>query len=296
MNSRIWIPLLAVLLGPLACCESASSRSPLTALLRIAGAQLVLGTPPDDEGGPAVQSVRIVQSQVWPSQQDKPLEGTLQLGASAVSLHLVGDPVHYIAPAGAPDLTAPELPTFGTRLSFSPWLPLGSHTLRIQATDEEGHYGPASEQSLVAVEEPPPEGALVISLRWERAADLDLHVEEPSGQEIWARRKSGNRSPAPGRPPSDPDAGYLDRDSNSLCVIDGRQQEDVIYRRVAASGRYQIRVDTFSLCGQPTAYWQIAVWSLGKRVAQASGQSLPALTRGEHGQGAGTVAIELKIP
>ena len=79
-------------------------------------------------------------------------------------------------------------------------------------------------------------------------------------------------------------------------MIDGRQQENVIYRKLAALGRYQIRVDTFSLCGQSTAYWQVVVWSLGHKVAIASGQSLPAMTRGEHGQGAGTLALDLEIP
>ena len=295
MRSRVCAPLL-LMLCVLASCESASPESPLSAWLRVAGAQLVPGSPPDDQGGPAVQSIMILQSQVWPGQQDKPMAGTLQQGASAVSLFLDGDSGHYIVPAGAPDLTAPELPTFDARLAFSPWLPLGPYTLRLQATDEAGHYGPPSTQSLLAEDEPPPEGVLVISLRWERAADLDLHVTDPSGQEIWARRKSGPASPAPGRPPPGSETGYLDIDSNSLCVIDGRQQENVVYRKLAASGRYQIRVDTFSLCGQSTAYWQVAVWSLGHKVAIASGQSLPAMTRGEHGQGAGILALDLEIP
>lgn len=51
--------------------------------------------------------------------------------------------------------------------------------------------------------------------------------------------------PLPGRPPPGTETGYLDIDSNSLCVIDGRQQENAVYRKLAASGRYRIRVDTF---------------------------------------------------
>jgi hypothetical protein len=286
---------LLLLLGTVSC-DSASSESHLPSLLRVENAQLVLGTPPLDESGPSVQGVTLLQATVWPGQNRKPLSGTLAKSSTAVSLFLVGDRGHYIVPAGAPDLTAPTEPTFFTRLAFSPQLPLGPQLLQVQATDDSGRYGPATTLQLTVEPAPPPTGALVFSLRWERAADLDLHVEEPSGQELSSRRKSGNTAPAPGRPPPGPDAGYLDIDSNGLCIIDGRQQESVIYPKLPSSGRYLVRVDTFSLCGQATAYWRVTAWLAGQRVAEASGQSLPSATRGDHGIGAGVLALELDVP
>jgi|JI10StandDraft_1071094.scaffolds.fasta_scaffold20063_4 hypothetical protein len=294
MRAVAWM-LLPYVFTAVMGCEAASPDSDLLSWLRIDSAQLVLGPPPADQGGPVVQGVTLLQSRVWPGQQGKPISGTLATSATAVSLFLVGDRTHYILPAGTPDITAPESPTFVANLDFSPLLPLGPHQIQLQATDETGRYGAITAQSLMAESEPPPDGVLVFVLRWERAADLDLHVEEPSGQEIWARRKSGNTAPAPGRPPPGPNAGYLDFDSNAQCVIDGRQREQVIYRTVAPQGRYKVRVDSFSLCGQPTAYWQSEVWRHGRRIAVVDGQSVPSDTRGSHTAGAGTLALDIEI-
>lgn len=277
-------------------CESASGLSGVTALLRVEGAQLVPGAPPTSEEGPEVRGVTLLQSHVWPGQLDKPITGALAPGATAVSLYLIGDRVHYVLPAMAADITAPEQPTFAARLSFSPLLPQGAQQLVVQATDAAGRYGAAAVQALLSAEEPAPQGALVFTLRWERAADLDLHVEEPSGAEIWSRRKTGT---SPSLPPTGmpmADGGYLDADANAQCLLDGRQRESVIYPLSAPPGRYRVRVDTFSLCGQTTAYWRLEVRAQGQLLAEARGQSLPSSTRGQHGQGAGELALGLEIP
>ena len=73
--------------------------------------------------------------------------------------------------------------------------------------------------------------------------------------------QSGFSQPSPGRPPSAGSIGYLDQDSNSQCVLDGQQREHVIYPMAPMPGRYRIQVDTFSLCAEVTAYWQVAVLS-----------------------------------
>lgn len=289
---------LADLLGLLlalgtAACESASPLSAVTSLLRIEGAQRVEGAPPADVGGPGVRGLSLLSAAVWPGQQGKPLGGTLEAGATAVAVYLAGDRSHYVLPAGPPDVTAPELPTFAAALSFSPELPVGPRALQVQATDAAGRYGAPLLQALSVSEEPSPQGALVITLRWQRAADLDLHVEEPSGSEIWARRKGATMTPL-GSP--DASAGYLDADSNSQCVLDGRQRESVIYAGAVPAGRYRVRVDSFSLCGQATAYWQVEARAHGAVLATARGQSLPSSTRGPHGQGAGVLALEVELP
>lgn len=274
-------------------CETASPLSGVTALLRVEGAQLVPGSPPVNAGSPQVQSVMLLQAQIWPGQLRKPLGGALDSGATAVSLFLAGDTSHFILPAGPPDVVSPDQPTFTALLAFSPELPLGPQTLLVQATDSAGRYGPAFMQQLQAVEDPSLKGALVFTLRWERPADLDLHVEEPDGSEIWARRKGGTPPPTEPRAAG---AGYLDADSNAQCVLDGRQRESVIYPDSAPRGRYRVRIDTFSLCGQASAYWQLEVRTNGGLLATARGQSLPSSTRGSHGQGAGVLALEVDVP
>lgn len=279
-------------------CDSASSKSAVTALLRVENAQRVEGAPPaldDVSYGPQVLAVTLLGSRIWPGEIGKPLSGTLAEGSQAVSFHIEGDSAHYVLPAGAADVTAKSLPTFSAQLSFSPLLPVGMTRLAVQAVDAHGQYGPPSHQALWAEPRDTPQGALVIALGWERAADLDLHVEQPDGQELWSRRKSGFSQPRPGRPPSAGSIGYLDQDSNSQCVLDGQQREHVIYPMAPMPGRYRIRVDTFSLCAEVTAYWQVAVLFDGKLIASARGQSVASDTRGSHGQGSGTLALELDL-
>lgn len=289
MNPFICFILILLSLGM--GCDAASSLSHLGSLLRIDGAQRIVGVPPQAETGPRVQGFTLLQSSIWPGQKDKPISGTLTQDASAVSLFLESDNAHYVVVAKAADVTAPELPTFATLLSFSPWLPLGPQRLLLQAVHRDGKYGPPSVISLQSMDETPVDAALVIRLRWQRAADLDLHVEQPNGQFIFARRKVNGASSAPlGRD------GYLDVDSNAQCVIDGKQVEQVIYKQTPQAGRYRIRVDTFSLCEQATAFWQVQVLQAGQQLAEAKGQSLASDTRSDHGAQSGTLALDVVIP
>ena len=117
---------LSLLAMTAAACEAASSLSAVTSLLRVEGAQRVEGEPPASSGGPGVRGLSLLSAAVWPGQRGKPLGGTLDAGATAVAVYLSGDRSHYILPAGPPDVTAPELPTFATSLSFAPELPAGA--------------------------------------------------------------------------------------------------------------------------------------------------------------------------
>jgi hypothetical protein len=89
-------------------------------------------------------------------------------------------------------------------------------------------------------------------------------------------------------------AGYLDYDSNSMCVIDGRRAENVIFPTTAPHGRYVVRVDTYSLCSEVTARWRLRVFANGgvdPVSQQVFGQSTDIDTRFPHGQGQGAQAL-----
>lgn len=279
-------------LGLFACDVAANSASSL-ALLRVESAQPVPGIPDGQAAGPSVTGVGLLATRIWPSQVGKPISLVLSEGATAAALHLVGDSLHYIVPAGAPDVTAPTLPTLSTRLSFAPWLDQGPHTLLIAAVDASGRYGQGVFQRLDAVADPlaqpEPESFLLITLRWDRAADLDLHVQEPSGRVVWSRHKASAASFG---------LGILDFDSNAGCVLDGQQREQVRYPQVPVAGRYRVRVSTYSLCRQATAYWSVEAYRLGQAapLAIARGQSLPSDTRAGQGAESGTLALELDLP
>lgn len=287
------------LLGCLLSGCAADSQSGLPALLRVVGAQFVPGEPVASPDGPAVVGLSVLQNSAYAGELGKPVAGTLAEGATAAALFLEGDLGHWIVVAGPPDVTAPRLPTFAASLDFSPSLPAGDRRLRVQAGDAQDRLGPAASQTLAILPRDQPAGQLVVSLAWEREADLDLHVEDPTGVVIWSRQKSGYTAPPPGTPP-DPEAlkraGRLDFDSNAACVIDGRRRENIHWTAAPPSGRYRVRVDTFSLCREAVAYWTVEVRAAGQLVGHASGQSGPESTRGTHGPDAGVLAFEFGLP
>lgn len=78
-------------------------------------------------------------------------------------------------------------------------------------------------------------GAVQITLTWDDAVDLDLHVVEPSGEEIYyAHRQSAT-------------GGQLDRDTQCQSTTTGRP-ENVVWSATAPSGSYTVKVHLYSVC------------------------------------------------
>jgi hypothetical protein len=78
---------------------------------------------------------------------------------------------------------------------------------------------------------------LQVSLNWNAPVDMDLHVETPSGEDIFY----GNTAGAGG--------GALDLDSNAGCSIDGINNENITWGETdPEEGRYIVRVDLWSAC------------------------------------------------
>ena len=289
----------AVAAATLSSCEAASTDSGLGTLLRVEGAQWTPGAPPNETDGPAVATVRNARTTVWPGQPEKSITGTLSRQASAVSLMLEGDGGHWILPAGPPDAQSPAELTFTARIAFSPKLPLGPLVLLVQAVTSGNRFGPPWREPLLAQSPVQVSGALVISLRWDTEADLDLHVIDPQGIEVWARNINSYQTPPPGQP-EDPEAwrrgGILDFDSNAGCAIDGRRRENVIWAESAPAGTYLVRVDAASLCGEAAARWTIEVTKAGLPAGHATGTLVQANTRGKHAQGSGLSVLTFNYP
>ncbi len=94
-------------------------------------------------------------------------------------------------------------------------------------------------------------GPVQVTLRWDLPEDLDLHVVEPSGCEIYY----GNTNRPPGTS-SCGAIGSLDLDSNPACNLDNVDTENVIYPAADGggapppSGTYTVRVDFYDQCDQ----------------------------------------------
>jgi hypothetical protein len=81
-----------------------------------------------------------------------------------------------------------------------------------------------------------------------------------------------------------------------MCQIDGRRRENAIWKVAPPSGHYLVRVDTWSLCGQPIAHWVVSASLDGQSLAQSSGVALDSDAMYPHDKGAGVLAAEFDVP
>jgi hypothetical protein len=86
-------------------------------------------------------------------------------------------------------------------------------------------------------------GDVQVTLLWADGNDLDLHVIDPSGNEIYFSH------------PKSPAGGTLDHDDTAGCSSTGTHVENVFWPAGGAPpGRYQVFVKNYSSCGAPSRY------------------------------------------
>jgi hypothetical protein len=290
-------------LAALAGCSGVGADPGLDAELRVAGAQFYAGAMPSPTTTTQVDSVDSPNNTVRAGQIGKSLSGLIDRDAAAVALGLADDAGYWIVPAGALDTTQSDLRDWSVKVSFAPTLAVGSRELAVAAVDAAGRFGPPNTLTLSVRphEVDLSDTHLVVSLSWDTEADLDLHVVLPGEplDIVWAQHPTSYVLPQPGEP-VDPAAieraGRLDVDSNSQCVIDGRREEDVVWRGATAApphGSFTVLVDTFSLCAAPTAHWAVDVYQGGDptSIRHAEGTVVDSDTRGAHVAGSGVRAL-----
>jgi hypothetical protein len=291
----IWFLPLAV-----AACGGTSSDTGLEAAVRVAGGQFYPGSIDKLASAdvPTVVDVLNSQNVIIPGLQNKQISGRLDPGSTAVAIGFSGDIGYWILPADVPDADSPTQPTFHASLSFSPSLPQTSYDLIVRAATPPNTIGPATHVALDVEPSLPPTGGLVVSLWWDTGSDLDLHVVDPYGVEIWAGNINSydrySTLPAPDAGAMS-EAGILDFDSNAGCVIDGRCNENVVWSVAAPAGDYVARVDTFSLCGNSAARWTVEALFDGVSLGKAEGEALPASQRFSKGKGSGVTALSFTV-
>ncbi len=293
----IGVAALVFLLVP--ACDDVKADDGLDADLTVDGAQFYRGAPPAANGGPDVASVTLQTTVVHVGTTGKPVSCTLSPNASAAGFALQGDVGYWIVPSGAAAVETPGSPVVKTQLSFSRSMALGTRPLLVFAVDAAGKVGAANETNLIVTDPYAPKGRLIVSLSWDTEADLDLHVVDAAGVEIYKGNLNSYAKPPPGTP-VDPSAakngGILDFDSNAACVIDGRRAEHVTYASAPPPGHYTVRVDTFSLCAAPSANWRVSASLDGKSLGVSQGESLDADEQTAHDRGAGVLALEFDVP
>ena len=269
------------------------------ARMSVDGGQFFREPMPADESGPKVLSATVA-ARTRAGVVEQACAGDLERAATAIAIGLAGDAGYWIVPASIPLASAPDAPTFEVVFGLAADILPGRYDVVLRAVDASGRFGPPMLRPLDVGPQLRPQGRLVIALSWDNQADLDLHVVLPSGIELFKRNRTEYQRPPPSAgpvPPNAPtDGGFLDRDSNAMCVPDGQRAEHAVWTEAPPAGRYVVRVDTFSLCGAPSAHWRVEALLDGRRLAEARGTSTEIDARFEHNRGAGLLALELDVP
>lgn len=80
-------------------------------------------------------------------------------------------------------------------------------------------------------------GDVQVNVSWDVDSDVDLHVIDPTGEEIYYGNSSARST------------GVLDLDSNAGCSLDHKRSENITWAAgKAPRGTYTVRVDYWSAC------------------------------------------------
>lgn len=126
-------------------------------------------------------------------------------------------------------------------------LPAGSFTLRVAG--RQGSNVGSYVTIPVSVVQVGSGGPIQVSVSWDTPSDVDLHVIDPSGEEIYFAN------------PESATGGELDLDSNPACSIDGVNNENITWDDAdnPASGTYTVLVHYWSPCSQGTTNYIVTV-------------------------------------
>jgi len=97
-------------------------------------------------------------------------------------------------------------------------------------------------------------GDVQVNITWDTPADVDLHVVDPLGEELFY----GHKIAVSG--------GQLDLDSNAGCGADGPRAENIFWSSglIAPRGEYLVRVNYWSACAAVKTNYVVTVNMRGK--------------------------------
>jgi hypothetical protein len=127
----------------------------------------------------------------------------------------------------------------------------GQIVLGVRGLDRSDRLGAAQQAVLTGREVGT--GDVQVGISWGSATDVDLHVVEPTGTEVYY----GN--------PTSPAGAQLDLDSNAGCSIDGVNHENVFWPAgTSPDGDYTVRVNLYSGCEVGSATGSVTLTYCGE--------------------------------
>ena len=288
------------------------------------------GDLPTGTAGPVIDGIQSLNTQVKQGQAGKVFSGVTSLQATAIALRLADVGTGYwVVPVDTFDLSDPMAPKLGwqAQIDFAYDLSPGMHLLSAAAVADGSApsatsgttagsatgsvpaaggpvYGPRTAIPLAVLPDPPV-APLVVSLRWDTNADLDLHLVTPTGLEIYPKAIKSSSDPTMQTtndcgetftmgslvvPPPPDGTGILQHDANAACAADASHQENIVFCGSRPSGTYLVRVDMFSACSESFADFTVRILAGGTEIDSRSGQLL-AIDADGGGPGSGLFVL-----
>ncbi len=223
-------------------------------------ASFVNGGAPNEGGGPDASAISLGAAIPGGS---VPVRMATTAQASEVAVFIEGMGGHYLVTLGA------STDTIILVITLSQAIPDTAFTITY-ALANGGEFGTYTSTTirptLVGT------GEVQISVAWDDTSDVDLHVVDPAGDEIyWANRQVSS-------------GGQLDLDSNAGCSIDNVNQENVTWS-TAPRGEYIVRVDYWSSCGVAETNFIVTVQVKGRAPQIFTGKLTGLGDNGDQGSG-----------
>ncbi|MGQ0721365.1 MAG: YfaP family protein [Candidatus Eiseniibacteriota bacterium] len=228
------------------------------------------GIPRPTSGGPSISvdgHLTIVNggTATLSLTSDAPFETVYVAGSSPISALFIPVSGFFEIPMPVSGTSADVL------LTFPQALPSEDFELYFAVGDAEGQVGTVAETPFNALVVGT--GDVQVTVSWDSEADVDLHVVDPAGNEIyWADRQS-------------PTGGQLDLDSNAACAGDGVSNENITWGvGLAPQGTYTVRLDYWSNCNASQTKYTVLI-NNGGTIAIHHGTFTGAGDQGGFGSG-----------
>ena len=147
---------------------------------------------------------------------------------------------YYEVTLPSPQMTASILVAFPQELSASEF------DLFFAVADDSSVIGPFTRMDFDVLQVGT--GDVQVTLSWDAESDVDLHVVDPNGDEVYFANRQV------------PSGGELDLDSNAGCSIDSVRNENITWPVGSApQGTYTVRVDYWSACSVAATNYTVLV-------------------------------------
>ena len=224
-------------------------------------ASLKTGEVPVASGGPAVT---VTTADAVTQGGTSEVTITSSTAFRKIFVSMAGKDGYYEVNLPASVTTATLLTTYGVTES-------GDVSVEFAVATAAGQVGATSTSSVSIIDVGT--GDVQVSVSWNSPADVDLHVVEPGGEEIYY----GNISSTAG--------GSLDLDSNADCNTDDKRAENITWNSAPPRGTYIVRVDHYLSCGASATDYVVTVRRKGKATQTFTGQFTGPGDQGSAGSG-----------